>query len=344
MSNNPDMVENNRAIAGLAVTQLCQEWEAAAKPQQKPPAPPRHTKPELYDKTNLFHVCDLGDFPAFLDLVAQGVDIHKDSDLPLKWAARGGSLEIINFMLEHESDIHSWNGGSILQWPAFDGNIEVIRFLLDKNADIHADNDVALRMAAKKGHLEIVRFLLDKGADIHADEDIALRIACAEGRLETVGFLFEKGADIHVANGCPLRWAAQKGHVETVRFLLDKGADIHAKEDAALLVAAEKEQFEMVRLLLERGAPLEKLSDEQRQAYEDYKRSVSEKSAHANKTLTEAFKTATWVGHVPEMVELWNGIPEILQTEFDFQSALSAVNRENLKQSTAKKPKITLIK
>lgn len=344
MSNNPDMLEDSRVLAGQAVAQLCREWEAVVKPRVKQLVANPRIKPENYDKTNLIHVCDLGDFPAFLDLIANGVDIHKDGDLALKWAARGGNFEITGYMLAHGSDINAQNGGSILSWVSYADNFEMLRFVLDKGADIHADNGIALRKVSAGGYIEAIRFLLDKGADIHADDDVSLRVACAEGRLETVRFLLENGADIHAVNGCPLRWAAQKGHVETVGFLLDKGADIHAKEDAALLVAAEKEQFEMVRLLLKRGASFEKLSDEQRQDYDDYNQRKDEKNAHAKNTLTEVFKTATWAGHIQDMVTLWRQVPEALKAEFDFQSVLSAVNLQHLKQSTAKKPKITLVK
>lgn len=80
----------------------------------------------------------------------------------------------------------------------------------------------------------MVKFLVTKGADIHAQEDCALRWAARYGHLAVVKFLVAKGADIHVQEDCALRWAAQYGHLAVVEFLVAKGADIHAQTDYAL--------------------------------------------------------------------------------------------------------------
>jgi len=39
---------------------------------------------------------------------------------------------------------------------AKNGYLEIVRLLVESGADIHADNDYALRKAAKKGYLELV--------------------------------------------------------------------------------------------------------------------------------------------------------------------------------------------
>jgi hypothetical protein len=321
MSNNPDMVEDSRVLAKQAVTHLCREWEAVTKQRRKPAIPAVPVIPENYDKKILAKVCEYGDLDALKELIREGVDIHANNDIALCIAAANGQLKLL-------------------------------QFLMDKDANIHATDDYALKLAARHGHIETVRFLLDHDADIHAGQEEVLRGAVEHGQTEIVRLLLERGADIYVDGNDFLSWAADGGHTETVRALLDHGADIHKNDDGALETAAKGRWNdaaelltgwnETIDLLIERGAPIEKLTDEQRQSYNDYKQLEFTTHAHAQKSLSEVFKTATWVGHVPEMAALWGQVPEALQSEFDFQSTLSAVTRENLKQSTAKKPRITI--
>jgi hypothetical protein len=306
-----------RALAGQAVEDLRVRWEAVANPPMIAKPRGRSAIKEDYDKNDLIEVCQQGDVPALRALVLQGVNIRENMDVAFRWAANNG-------------------------------HTEMVAVLLAKGANIHAENDTALGWASNNGHLETVRLLLEKGADIHANDDSALSSAAFEGRYEVALLLLEKGADIHANNDNALQTAAQSGHTEVVRLLLDWQANIHVRHDYAVRWAATNKFYETVDLLVERGAQIEGLTPDQRQAYDVYKeeqaRQLSDlkKSSEAAQTLTKAFNAATWVGHVPEMAALWGQVPEALHSEFDFQSALSAVTRENVKQSITKKPRITI--
>jgi hypothetical protein len=308
-----------RVLAGQAVEDLRQRWESVSNPPVIPKPKGRSAVKADYNKNDLVEVCQQGDMPALQALIQQGVNIRENMDVAFRWAANNG-------------------------------HTEMVAFLLTKGANIHAENDTALDWASHNGHLETVRLLLEKGADIHANDDSALSSAAFEGRCEVALLLLEKGADIHANNDNALQTAARSGHTEVVRLLLDWQANIHTRNDYAVKWAATNEFYETVDLLIERGAPVEKLTPDQRLAYDAYKEEQAEqlsdlkKSSEAEQTLTKAFNAATWVGHVPEMAALWSQVPESLHSEFDFQSALSAVTRENLKQTMTKKPKITLIK
>jgi ankyrin repeat protein len=193
------------------------------------------------------------------------------------------------------------------------------------------------------GDFPALQELIASGINIHDTDEHAVQLAAEHGHIESLRLLIAEGADIRAKDDYALKLAAKNGELGSIRCLLEHGANIHADKDTPIRWAAEHNQHEAVCLLVELGASLEKLSDRQRQAY-DYYKHLYKKNDHDPKNLAEAFNAATWVGHVPEMVELWNQIPEILQKDFDFQSALSAVNRENLKQSVTKKSRITLVK
>jgi hypothetical protein len=100
-----------------------------------------------------------------------------------------------------------------------------------------------------------------------------------------------------------------------------------------------------VALLIERGAPIDKLTPEQRKIHDlylDVKIALRKQAVQAEPTLTEIFQSRTWVGHIPEMIDLWSQVPDPLKTEIDFQHALSDAKSQTLKHQN--KRKITFIK
>jgi ankyrin repeat protein len=69
-------------------------------------------------------------------VLAEGVDIHVDNDMPLRTAA-------------------------------LMGNTDMVRFLVDKGANVQASGNEALLYAAKRQDDATVAFLLSKGANIN---------------------------------------------------------------------------------------------------------------------------------------------------------------------------------
>jgi ankyrin repeat protein len=187
------------------------------------------------------------------------------------------------------------------------------------------------------GWLDDLKILVAAGADITDNDNHALCRAAENGKTETVRFLLDQGADIHARNDCPLQWAASGGWTETVRLLLDRGADLHAQHDHTLAWTADEGHMDTMHLLIQRGAPLEKLNLEKRALYEAY---AAEQTVLTQR-LTDIFKTATWAGHIPEMLQLWQEIPDPLKEVFDFQTVLAQTRHQALRQS---KPKITLVR
>jgi hypothetical protein len=194
------------------------------------------------------------------------------------------------------------------------GDLQALQELIAQDFDVHRDEDYALQLSANRGHLELVRLLVDHGADIHAQDDAALQLA------------------------------SQRGHIETVRFLIDRGADINADNDLALRWAMADKHFAVADLLVEQGALIEKLTTEHSQIYGVYQQeqlTARKQAVHAEQTLADIFKAATWAGHVPEMKALWSQVPPALQSELDFSHVLAETNIHTLKQ---RKPKVKFTK
>ena len=135
---------------------------------------------------------DLWTLETFEWLKACGVDLHVKNDRVLGYAAEGGHLEIVKFLVENNANINANKNYNPLLGAASYGYLEIVKFLVGMGADVHMEDDIAFHSAAERGHLDVVRFLVETGVDIHADNDFALRTASKNGQLDVVKYLVEQ--------------------------------------------------------------------------------------------------------------------------------------------------------
>ena len=121
--------------------------------------------------------------------------------------------------------------------------------LMLNGTDITANNNRAVKWAAKRGYLEVVKCLHEYGADITASNNYAVRWAAENGHLGVVRYLHENGADITAEDNYAVRRAAVCGHLEVVEYLHGNGADITAEENEAVRRAARNGYLEVVKYL-----------------------------------------------------------------------------------------------
>ena len=98
-------------------------------------------------------------------------------------------------------------------------HFNIIKDLYIKYPKMQANDDDALRYAARHGYLDIVKYLVSRGANVHTLEDAALRYSASQGHLDVVKYLVSKGAHVHAHDDWALRWAANNGHLEVVKYL-----------------------------------------------------------------------------------------------------------------------------
>jgi hypothetical protein len=154
----------------------------------------------------------------------------------LWWASRNGCETSAKLLLVKDSAMvnsKDKDGKTPLVAAAEQGNHEVIEVLLEMNSDIDAQSERhgnALYAASARGYKEIAMLLLDKGADVNAQGGHygnALQAASAGGYKEIAMLLLDKGADVNAQGGYygnALQAASAKGHREIMVLLLDKGA------------------------------------------------------------------------------------------------------------------------
>ncbi len=148
----------------------------------------------------------------------------------LHHAAARGNLEILNALVEHESDVSS---------------------VLDRDYD-----ENPMMTAIMRNHKNIVQRLMQ----LTSSDNQKLLGAAYLGDTELIKTLLDAGADINVVthwHATPLILAAEQRHVEAVKTLIERGTGIDETDErkvSALGAAARNEHSEMVHLLIKAGS------------------------------------------------------------------------------------------
>lgn len=201
---------------------------------------------------------------------------YQDADgfSALHHAALGGSLELINLLLDAQAtvDIRDSNGMRPLHYAAWQGRLEPVKRLLRAAAAVNAaslDGQIPLHLAAQYGHYEVSEMLLQHQSNpclLSKAKKTPLDLACEFGRLKVAQLLLNSHLCVALLEGeakdpcdpnytTPLHLAAKNGHREVIRQLLRAGIEVNrqTKTGTALHEAALYGKTEVVRLLLEGG-------------------------------------------------------------------------------------------
>lgn len=166
----------------------------------------------------------------------------------LTCAVRGGSMEIMESLLEIESVTqlvreYDWNGEvSPFHWAAMLGHRSIVAALIDAGAPLelkHMLLGTVLSSAVENGHVEVVLDLLRAGADVNCINDrgfynftfpdyTPLCIASSRNSKTIVDILLAAGAQFGTerATVLPLHLAAEQGCLQPLNSLLAAGASI----------------------------------------------------------------------------------------------------------------------
>ncbi|CUS09780.1 unnamed protein product, partial [Tuber aestivum] len=167
----------------------------------------------------------------------------------LHWAAKGGNVELVKFLLDRGENINAVDNRNAtpLHWVCSEGGTEVVELLVSCGADLEiedCDGDTAIRWAAERSNAPVFKLLLDSGCNkkqlnlkdetvlhtifVHGDDDLE-KHACV------VKILLEHGFDLlshrDHAPIIPLDLAVEYGQIPVIELLLKYGANVHCRNN-----------------------------------------------------------------------------------------------------------------
>jgi ankyrin repeat protein len=148
----------------------------------------------------------------FKVIQSHGADVNAPGrwgQTPLLFASEQGNLEVLQWLLEHGTDVNvkdeesNWTS---LHLAAHYGHLEIAQTLLKHNSYTEARNNLGctrLHEASTYGHVDIVWLLLNHGTDPDAcdkHQKTSLHDVSSWGNLDIVRLLLEHGASVDAEN------------------------------------------------------------------------------------------------------------------------------------------------
>jgi ankyrin repeat protein len=180
-------------------------------------------------------------------LLDAGADVNaKDANrnTALMHAAEKGDLKKVQWLVEHNANIHETNETGetalVLSINTYNVNIysnEISGYLTKRGAKLPEQSILTkmnLRRAVREGNLATVKLWLSYGANanIQDDKENPLFIgAVNNNHLDIAQCLLEAGADVDAkdnSGNTALMYAADKGNIQKVQWLVEHNANIHA--------------------------------------------------------------------------------------------------------------------
>lgn len=205
----------------------------------------------------------------------------KDHRTPLLWAASSGNREAIVLLINHGSNLASFdiNRLSALHCAASHGYTDCVECLLslDSTSAIAQVNQVdnmnctPLFYGVLSGNIDCIEILLDRGAKQDWQDTkgrTAAHFAALKGQLNSLKLLHKRGANLWLPNkqgDLPLHYAIKSGRQQVAKWLLKNSPYEHSVNAinnygrSPIHLAIMKNNLEMVDYLIECGANLNQL-------------------------------------------------------------------------------------
>ncbi|AKI79577.1 putative ankyrin repeat protein [Acanthamoeba polyphaga mimivirus] len=167
-------------------------------------------------------------------------------DTSLVYAARGGSMDILMYLLELGA---SHNFAIIC--ASIHGQLDVVKYLLQKGQEYTTKIEYCIIMAAQYGQVNVVKYLIESGNELDHNLDYCLKVTMYYGHTDTVKYLCNRYGERCYTSDC-LIMAIEQGHSEIAKFLIVDGG-IQLDNDNYIKTAVQRGHINVLKLLVSLG-------------------------------------------------------------------------------------------
>lgn len=185
-------------------------------------------------------------------LIENNADIHICNDNAILTATRNGHLKIVKYLIRSGMNLQSLN--DVLLEACVDNNhFEILKYLICQGVDLHFSDDKIIYSIACQGNLEMFKYVERLGLNIHTFDDASIVNACISGNFELIQYLEKKDCNIFAHDNMAFVYLAQFGYLDIIQYFVEKGVDLHFQDDRPLRAAAETGQLNVVKYLVNIG-------------------------------------------------------------------------------------------
>lgn len=178
----------------------------------------------------------------------------------------GGSFELVKLLVENGVPVNDTNNSTIsLRTAARKGSIDIVNYLLDKEATLPENNNQLnelLIYSVRGGMVNLYNKLVEAGVslEINNENGLTLLHQASNSTTETdeiIKNLIKKGFEINIPDNYgfyPIHYAAESENKTIVECLIKNGADINIRNKAgktAYNIAQEVNNEELLNLLVQ---------------------------------------------------------------------------------------------
>ena len=163
-----------------------------------------------YKDECFLQVAKTGSVDLLEKMIAMGTcDLHRI----LLYTIRYESILMVQYILSfHKIDIH-YETDLPIREAVDTGNVGIVTYLVEHGADIHTCNNQCMNAAAALGHLPIIQYLITQGGLV--DKSMFM-YACVYGHLDIVSFLLETIPDLSFDS----EWIAKNAKDNITEYLI----------------------------------------------------------------------------------------------------------------------------
>ncbi len=173
-------------------------------------------------------------------LIEHGFAIEAHVQGAMVPAIEGGSVEMVNFLLERGAILDDSNARECFISANKSSQVATLRFLMERFPAYNFNYGRCFKNALENGSVEMLRFIRSNGFTFAHVTDVVIRLVIEKGSVDVIRFLISVEGSMAASSSAIFKAAMRHGYSEVARFLLDLDKGAHFDHLMSLIPAGKR--------------------------------------------------------------------------------------------------------